>query len=274
MSLNLDVVIGSPDFEVEMKSGLKTLQGSSDAVRTISETLFTGVVPERKTINGKVRTLMKANFSGSYGQIFSVEILDEVARGKFQEIGWEAYCELLSHFLNEAVYKEGNKLSAKSQHILEGLGGKADDLIRQLRISAMKHIHDTSYKFNYDVKVRFRKNRDEQFALANFNRETGATLSAKLSRREFDIQAVVTRLNINTGNGRLQLIDEEETTAFGFGTEYKLINLKAKKLLSDNLGRNNGVEPEHWVYLPLQVRPMVLRDGKVVKYLITNAYEK
>jgi len=274
MTVDLDVVIDSPDYSVEMKAGLKTLQGSSDAIRTISETVLSGNIPERKTFKGKVRTLLKASFSGSYGQIFTLDIPDQTLRARYGEIGWETFTEVISFFLNDSVYKETERLSDAAKKLIEELGETAEELTKHLRFSAMKNIHDASYKFNYDVKIRFRKNRDDQKILAKFDRATGSTLAAKLDRQEFDISSAITRLNINTGNGRLQILDEKETTAFGFGMEYKSINLKAKKILSDNLDVNNGLEDENRVYLKLRVRALRIRDGKVVKYFISAFYEE
>lgn len=273
MTVDLDVVIESPEYSVEMKAGLKTLQGSSDALRMISETVLSGTIPERKTFKGKVRTLLKASFEGSYGQIFTLDITDPTLKARYSDIGWEAFVEVISYFLNDAVYIENKRLSEKAQGIIEDLGDKAEDLSKHLRVSAMKNIHDTSFKFNYNVKLRFRKNRDEHLTLAKFDRATGSTLAAKLDKHETEISAAITRLNINTGNGRLQVFEEDETTAFGFGSEYKLINLAAKKVLSDNLDVNNGLEDENRVYIRLGTRALRIRDGKVVKYFISAFYE-
>jgi hypothetical protein len=270
MALDLDVLIDSPDYSIEMKAGLKTLQGASDSISTISETILTGNVPERKTYKGKVRTRLKASFDGSYGQIFSLEITDDVLQRKFSQIGWEVFSELISYFLNDAVYRQIEKLSQGAQQIVDDLKEDSEKLSKQLRVSSMKNIHDTSYKFDYDVKIRIRKSRDDQIVLANFDRNTGATLAARLSQREIQFTAGITRLNINTGNGRLQLINMNETTAFGFGEEYKLINIAAKKKFSDNLDRNNGLEPQNWIYLKLKARPLELRDGTIIKYVISG----
>lgn len=45
MSVNFELIIDTPSFEVDMKSGLTTLQGISDATRTIAETLLTEKCP-------------------------------------------------------------------------------------------------------------------------------------------------------------------------------------------------------------------------------------
>lgn len=274
MTIDLDVVIDSPDYSVEMKAGLKTLQGSSDAIRIIAETVLSGKIPGRKTFKGKVKTILKASFSGSYGQIFTLDISDQALKEKYGEIGWEVFTEIISYFLNDSVYKENEILSVQAKEIIDNLGEKAEDLSKHLRVSAMKNIHDTSFKFNYDVKIRFRKNRDEKKILAEFDRSTGLTLAAKLDRQSIDVSVAITRLNINTGNGRLQVFGENETTAFGFLSEYKVINAKAKSLISDNLSKNNILDEEQRIYIKLQVRALRIRDGKAVKYFISGFYEE
>ena len=79
MELELDLVIDTPNFSVDMKSGLTTMQGVSDAVRLIAETVATDEVPSKNTSRSSVRTRLKKNFSGSYGQMFSVEAFEDEA---------------------------------------------------------------------------------------------------------------------------------------------------------------------------------------------------
>ena len=70
--IKFDVVINSDDFEIDMKSGLETLQGISDMVRLIGEAILTDSISERKTHKNSIRTNLERNFKGSYGQIFRV----------------------------------------------------------------------------------------------------------------------------------------------------------------------------------------------------------
>lgn len=268
MSINLDVVMDTPDGSVDMKSGLDTLQGVSDASRTIATTILSGVVPERNTPKAKVRTTMRQSFIGSYGQKFSIDIYDEQYEKKFRKIGKMAFAELIGYFLNDAVYLEFDHLSEKAQNILKELGDTAEILSEQLRTSAIEHIHDVSNKFNHDIKVRYRKSRDEQIVLAKFDTDTGSVLDVIKSNEVVDIVACITRLNINTGNGRLQIKGENETVAFGFSTEYQAIPLIGKKKFSENLDKNNGVPSEKREYLNISASPMHLASGKIIKYLV------
>lgn len=97
-------------------------------------------------------------------------------------------------------------------------------------------------------------------------------MQAKPENKIEDLKVSITRLNINTGNGRLLIEDEEETVAFGFGVIYKEVKLEAKKLFSKNLDINNGMERENWIKLKISARPIKLKSGKIVKYIVTGFY--
>jgi hypothetical protein len=66
-----------------------------------------------------------------------------------------------------------------------------------------------------------------------------------------DIVIVVTRLNIHTGNGRLQIKEANETVAFGFDDKYAVISHRKKMILSKNLDYNNGIPKDQWKFLRL-----------------------
>ena len=51
--------------------------------------------------------------------------------------------------------------------------------------------------------------------------------------------------------------------AFGFGIEYKIVTLKAKKVFSENLNYNNGLKRSDWKFLKISVVPIKLKDGKI-----------
>lgn len=94
MSINFDVVINTTEDSVDMKSGLDTLQGVSDATRYIAETILGERVPERQTHKARVRTTLKQTFSGSYGQKFSIDIFDDKLQNRFNKIGKAVFSEL------------------------------------------------------------------------------------------------------------------------------------------------------------------------------------
>ncbi|HEY6436915.1 MAG TPA: hypothetical protein VIY47_10005, partial [Ignavibacteriaceae bacterium] len=272
-TINLDLVIETDNDSVDMKAGLTSMQGVSDAVRCIAESVLTDKVPERKTSKSNVRTSLKKSFKGSYGHIFSLDLYDAELQKKLNEIGSSAFVELIGYFLSESLYRESNPLTFKAQKVLDGLGETADQIVQQLRISALENIHEISTKFNHDIQIRHRVSRDKQTIIANFDCNSAKVLQAKQSDEKLDLTVVITRLNIHTGNGRLQIEGEDETVAFGFGNVYKEVSVKAKKIFSENLDHNNGLEKNKWKYLKISVSPIKLKDGRVVKYIVRGFYE-
>lgn len=268
MAINFDVVIDTDDDSVDMKSGLDTLQGVSDATRYIAETILCERVPERQSHKAKVRTMLKQSFKGSYGQKFSVEVFDERLQSRLRRIGNATFVELVAYYLNDAMYKDVRELSAKAKSVVDGLGECSDELAEQLRVSSLRNIHDVTLKFNHDVKIRYRKNREEQIVLAKFDQDTAGILEVVHSNEVVTIDAAVTRFNTRTGNGRLQLKGEDETVAFGFDREYRSLEISAKRIFSENLHFNNGKPIDHCAFLNLQTSTLRLHNGKIVKYVI------
>lgn len=274
MTINLDVVIDTPAYEVDMKAGLESLQGVSEATRCISETVLNGRVPERQSSRSSVRTTLKQTFSGSYGHIFSIDLFDEELNKKYRRLGKSTFVELIEYFITEALYNEPRNLSEKAQKFVYLNADLCEKLINQLRRSSLKQIHATSIKFGYALKLRFRKNRDDQSVIAVFNDQTAKVLEARPSDEKIELTVRITRLNTNTGNGRFIVKGENETVAFGFSRGYKLVRKANKKSLSSNLDRNNGVEDEDsFEFMKISASPIKLKDGKIIKYIVQGLYD-
>jgi len=273
MPINFELMIDTPSFEVDMKSGLTTLQGISDATRTIAETLLTEKVPERLTSKSSVRTLLKKNFKGSYGQIFSLEMHDDEIKKKFRKIGGTAFSELMRYFLIESLYLESDDLSEKAQQHLNSLGETAEHLTAQLRQSIMINIHDIARKFGHNIQFNFRKSSTTKVKIAVFNEETSSALEAKTDNKSIFIEASIRRLNANTGNGRLQLRDGENTVPFGFSMIYQHVQLPTKRKFSTNLHHNNGILEEDWEYLTLEVLPIRIHGDRIIKYIVKGIHD-
>ena len=273
MTINFDLVIETEEDSVDMKAGLATMQGVSDALRCAGESILTERVPERLTPKSNVRTSLKRSFKGSYGHIFSLDVHSEELQSKLNRIGRLTFIELISYFIGESLYRDSRVLSEKAKKVLDGLGDTSEKLVQQLRMSSLENIHEISAKFNHDVKIRYRQSRDEQIVIAEFDQNSAQVLQAEISEEEIDLRVVITRLNIHTGNGRLQIEGQNETVAFGFDTEYKVISVAAKKIFSNNLDHNNGLAKDKWKYLKVTVSPVKLKDDKVIKYIVKEFYE-
>ncbi|SOC56796.1 hypothetical protein SAMN05421509_107263 [Chromohalobacter canadensis] len=274
MSINLDVIIDTPDYSVDMKSGLETLQGASDTTRCIAETILTNKVVKRKGNKSKVRTTLRSTFKGSYGQIFSLELYDSDLTKRLNKITRGVFFELFSYFIKEALYLESEKLSLRAEKVLDELGEEAEELIEILRLTSLENLHSASNKFSHKVVVNHRKSKFNKIMLGSFDKETGESLKAKEENEKYDLVVAITRLNINTGNGRLLVEGEDDTVAFGFSSQYKQVKIEAKKFFSKNLDYNNGLESDGYKYLKVVVSPVKLNSGKIVKYLIKGFYNE
>ena len=268
MPVDLDIVIETPEHSVDMKSGLDTLQGTSEVTRYIAEALLTNHVPKRLSHTSSIRTSLKQSFKGSYGHKYCLEIVDKELKTRFDFMGKHIFLELVTHFISEALFLKPNQLTPRAEVFLDALGDKADDLISQLRKSSLKKAHEVSQKFGYDVKIKYGKDRQNQTTLIKLDQDTALALYLLKPKPEIEIEASITRLNINTGNGRLCVKGEKETLPFGFSLKYKDQKMATKKLFSQNLDVNNGLNSDNWTNITLSVIPMKLKSGAVVKYMI------
>ncbi|WP_423172624.1 MULTISPECIES: hypothetical protein [unclassified Stenotrophomonas] len=272
MEVTFDVVISSPDESVDMKTGLDTLQGISNATRRIAEAVLAGDVVQRLNHKSGVRTTLKKTFKGSYGQIYSLDVVDAKLNKSLKSITRPGFVELMEYFLKEAIYEDGGELSSRPQRVVDKLGDSAEQLIQELRTSCMGEIHEVSKKFGYRVKIRHRSGANRT-AVGSFDARTFLSLQAEVDAKDTELVAGITRFNNKTGNGRLQLVGEKDTSAFGFAGQYSAIKFEAKKVFSGNLDRNNGLDPDRWKYIRLIANPVRLRDGRVVKYIIKGYRE-
>lgn len=268
MSIELDLIIDSADESVDMKSGLESMQGVSDAVRRTAEAILSGKTPKRQSHKDSVRTSLKRSFKGSYGHTFSLDIYDEELSKKLSDMGRATFLELMKHFLLESIYQHVEDISPDAQKYIDSLGSTSEEIVKQLRISSLKKIHDVPSKFHYDIKVRYLDERGRKFIIGKFDSNSAMVLHVKESSESHEIMISVTRLNIHTGNGRLQIKGHNETVAFNFGIEYKDVDIEAKKFFSENLNYNNGIPESKWQYLRVIVIPLTLPHGEIVKYIV------
>lgn len=274
MAIDFDVVIESGESQVDMKSALDSLQGVSDALRYIGVTVLTGKCTSKLFPSNKVRTDLKHSFKGSYGQVFSLNVYDEILEKEFKKIGKVTFSELVHYFVSESLYLDTDVLSEKALKIINTLGSEAEKLVELLRNSSIENVHTINNNFGHPIKLRHRINRDKQTTLAYFDDKSILALTPVADNVKFDIEANITRLNIKTGNGRLRLKGEEDTISFGFGSNYREVRVAAKKRFSANLDYNNGIHPDRWQFLKLQVTALKLKDGRTVKFLVTGIYDE
>lgn len=272
METDLDLVIDTPAHTVDMKSGLTSMEGVSDAVRIIAETAATNNVPTKNTSRNSIRTNLKKNFKSSYGQVFSIKAYTKEAKEQLTLIGKDTLAEIISYYLSEAFYQDFMPPSKNAQKVIDSLGDTSNNLIKTLRKQTLiDKIHNVSNNFGYEVKVRYRKTKSNIVELQKFNQESYAKMAAEESKKITDLEVLITRFNTFTGNGRLQIKGKRETVAFGF-TAYKTVDLQTKKLFSRNLDDNNGItKEEEKKHLKIKATSLQKKDGDIVKYLVRDS---
>lgn len=271
MSVDLDVLISTNDGLLDMKAGLETMRGVSNAVSTIVESVVTEQVPERITAKAPIRTRLKKSFTGSYGHIFSIDVFDERFREKFNLIDECLWGEVISYILNDALYLDDSRISYEANELINSLGQKYDEVVERIRLSCLKDIHQASLRFDESVVLRVH-HAGQKLPIANFNRDTAKVLKPIRSKETSKYSVIITRLNIHTGNGRLQIQGDDETFAFGFDVKYQELRFSAKKVFSENLDKNNGQSKDDWIYLTVVVEAIQLISGRVIKYIV-KSYE-
>lgn len=269
MEIPLDILVQSPPntTSINMKDGLLTFQGVVDIALTVTMTIAHEKVPKQKTYKDDVRADMLDNFLGSYGLNFKL-IADKDAHKKLDQLGTNVVVELISYFLAEALDQEAPKLSKASEEVIKKLDKTGVELIAEIKGRMMRNAHQMLVNHGFDTKLRYRQTSKIKKELQVFNEATFETLSAKANPTPKTIEVAITRFNNLTGNGRLQLIGQTETHAFGFNA-YKGVASKTKSLISKNLSSNTAiVDPKKLNFLKLLVKAYERSDGKVIKYMV------
>lgn len=269
MEIPLDILVQSPPntVSINMKDGLLTFQGVVDIALTVTMTIANEKVPKQKTYKDDVRADMLDNFLGSYGINFNL-IAENDAHQKLDPLGKNVVVELISYFLAEALDQEALPLSTSAQNVINKLDKVGVELIAEIKGRMMRNAHQMLVNHGFDTKLRYRKTPKIKKDLQTFNEATFETLSAKVNPTPKTIEVSITRFNNLTGNGRLQLVGQTETHAFGFNA-YKGVASKTKSLISSNLSSNTAViDPKKLKVLKLLVKAHERSDGKVIKYMV------
>jgi len=214
MNIKFDFLIDSEEFSIDMKTGLESLEGVSDTFRLIGEALLTDDVADRKTHRNDVRTNLEKNFKGSYGQIFSLEPHDKDAILALRKMGKDTFVELVEHFISEALYEDPKELSPEALEVLENLSNRTIKLLMKKLRNPLRTLHKIHRAFGYSLKIRYRKYGKDPILIQNFDAETYEALNAVEENEIIDIQAAVTKINVHTGNGRIQMDLEKYLKAY------------------------------------------------------------
>ena len=267
MKVSLDLVINSGDDEIDMDYALQTLLGASGVTSIITETILRGKVKENRHQSNEIRTNLKHSFTGSFGQRFDVVISDRKVAARLSSMTRTVFAEVMSYYIYESLFLEGPALSDAAKKVVSGLDDIEDELTKAIR-NRLKNMHKISTMCNYSVDLNYRKPGEKQ-KIITLNKNTALNITELIeTNHDHQIEAIVTRFNTFTGNGRLLVRGEEKTTSFGFLNGLKYVTDAQTKKITSNLDANNRLAEEEREYLLLKVRDLTISNGEVVKYLI------
>ncbi|AMB76591.1 hypothetical protein [Pantoea ananatis] len=271
MRFSFEVLIKSGNDDVDMDYALKTLAGTSSVVCLLAEAILRGRIIERRTHANDIRARLKHSFKGSFGQKFDIEISDKTLISRLNSIGKPIFAEVMTYYICEALYIEGPEVSVDAQLIIDDLVDIEDELTKRIR-SPLKDMHKITNQNGFDVELNY-KMRGDGGNVITLNQSTDDLISdTEIEDVRHDINAVITRFNSMTGNGRLIVSGNEDagTIAFGFYDNLKYVNEAYKLKITQNLHYNNGKGSDEWVYIGLSVNNLTIQSGDVVKYLIRD----
>ncbi|MEI4968362.1 hypothetical protein [Aeromonas caviae] len=267
MKISLDLTINSGDDDIDMDYALQTLSGASGVTSIITEAVLRGKVKENRHQSNEIRTNLKHSFTGSFGQCFDVVIADQKVAARLANMTRTVFSEVMSYYIYESLFLESAELSNAAKKVVKGLEDIEDELTKAIR-NRLKNMHKISTMCNYSVDLNYRKPGGKQ-KIATLNQNTALNIT-ELIETDHDhlIEAIITRFNTFTGNGRLLVNGEERTTSFGFLNGLKYVTDAQTKKITSNLNSNNRLAEEERQYLSLKVRDMTISNGEIVKYLI------
>ncbi|ENP7579025.1 hypothetical protein NB595_02335 [Vibrio alginolyticus] len=269
--MKLDLIIKTEEHAVDMKAGLDTISGASEAVRSVVEAAVTDTVSQRNTSSNKLRNKMMESFEGSYGLVFEVASEDPEIKAKMSRIGNETMCQVVSYFISEAIYQDSPPLSNEATALIAEISAENQEaLVEKLRRSPLKNAVSVPSHYGYNVVLKAHVGELDRREIITLTQASKTNLSPKVNDQVLRLRACITRLNINTGNGRLLIEGESETVAFGFPSAYKEVRIAAKKRFSENLDKNNGIPSDEWEYIDITAKSLRLKSGHIIKYLISG----
>ncbi|UNK24387.1 hypothetical protein [Yersinia intermedia] len=271
MRFSFELVIDSGEADVDMDYALKTLAGTSSVVCLLAEAILRGRIIERRTQANDVRAKLKHSFRGSYGQRFDIEINDRTLISRLNSIGKPVFADVMTYYICEALYIEYPAISPAAQFLIDELVEIEDELTKRIR-SPLKDMHKITNKSGYNVELNY-KMRGDGGNVITLNSTTDDLISdAEIDESRHVINAVITRFNSMTGNGRLivQGGESEGTVAFGFYDNLRYVTEAYKLKITQNLHFNNGRSSEQWSYIALSVNNLKIQSGDIIKYLIRD----
>lgn len=265
--VDFELKIDSGKTLVDMEYGLETMSGFSGAIAITADCILSNEVPSQMNYSANVRAKLMSACLGSYIQDFKLVVSDPVKSAKLAQIGNSVLSELITYFICETMYVEPPALTKKAERLLSKLEKIESKIIDRIH-ERVKDMHKVSRSSKYPVILK-RKTQLRTFKLLEINEATSSNLfNLTTDQQPEEINAIITRFNLFTGNGRLLADGFATTIPFGFSGPYSKVKSSIKRMMSENLHNNNAIEDEDIVRLRITAKARRNTSGDVVKYLI------
>jgi len=268
--INFQLKIESGRSLVDMEYALETMSGFSGALTIITDSVLSNNhVDSKLSASDNVRAQLMNAWTGSYVQNFKIRVSDPLKVDRLKKLGNSVVSELIAYFVYESTYTEPTKLSKAAENRLKKIEPIEDKIIDRIH-ERVKNMHKISRMKGYSVSLR-RHVDQRSMKVFEINKTTSENIfNFTDDVNLFDIDAMVTRFNSFTGNGRVLLDGENATIPFGFIGPYSRIRTAVKRLASENLHNNNGVSEDARTSLRMTVKARRNSSGDVIKYMISN----
>lgn len=265
--VDFELKIDSGKTLVDMEYGLETMSGFSGAIAITADCILSNEVPSQMNYSANVRAKLMSACLGSYIQDFKLVVSDPVKSAKLAQIGNSVLSELITYFICETMYVEPPALTKKAERLLSELEKIESKIIDRIH-ERVKDMHKVSRSSKYPVILK-RKTQLRTFKLLEINEATSSNLfNLTTDQQPEEINAIITRFNLFTGNGRLLADGFATTIPFSFSGSYSKVKSSIKRMMSENLHNNNAIEDEDIVRLRITAKARRNTSGDVVKYLI------
>ena len=269
LDLDFELKIDSGKTLVDMEYGLETMSGFSGAIAITADCILSNDVPSQMNYSANVRAKLMSACLGSYIQDFKLVVSDPVKAAKLERIGNSVLSELITYFICETMYVEPPTMTKKAETLLakmEKIESKIIDRIHE----RVKDMHKISRSNKYPVILK-RKTRLRKYKLIEINEATSSNLFNLTTDPVPEIiNAIITRFNSFTGNGRLLMDGAATTLPFSFSEPYSKVKASIKRMMSKNLHDNNAVDDTDLTRLRITANAKRNVSGMVVKYIINK----
>lgn len=252
---------------VDMNYTLDTMKGFSSTITAITEGALSDDFKSKSSAADDIRTELLESFLGSYVQNFRLKINNPQKELKLKKMSNSVLAELITYYVNEVLHAKQPKLSKKADYYITKLEPIENQIITRIS-SWVKEMHTISIRKEYAVKL-YRKTDLKKFNLFEINKTTyGNAFELTDDANITNIEAVISRFNIFTGNGRLLIQGENTTTPFGFSGGYSKVKSSYKQKISQNLSQNTILPDDQRVNIPLMVKAKRNKSREIVKFII------